>query len=55
MKYKLDGARPNGLGMSRAAVIEREGGRADSNFQNATDLGAAQRRRLHARVGRLML
>ena len=42
----------NGLGMSRAAPIEREGDRANSRFQNADDLGAAKRRRLHARVGR---
>ena len=47
----LDGLRANGLGMSRAAPIDREGTRADSSFQNADDLGAAQRRRLHARVG----
>ena len=43
---------PNGLGMSRAALIDRQGGRADSTCQNAADLGAAQRRRIHARVGR---
>jgi hypothetical protein len=38
--------------MSRAALIDRQGGRADSTFQNAADLGAAQRRRLDAHVGR---
>jgi hypothetical protein len=48
----LDGPRPNGLGMSRAAILDRESCRADSSLQNASDRGAAKRRRLHARVGR---
>jgi len=41
---------PNGLRVSRAASIDRDELRAESNFQNATDLGAAKRRRLHALV-----
>jgi hypothetical protein len=36
--------RPNGLPITRAAPIDRESNRAESNFQNADDLGAAQRR-----------
>jgi hypothetical protein len=32
---------PNGLALSCAALIEREGGRTDSTFQNAADLEAA--------------
>ena len=32
--------------------LDRESCRADSSHQNANDLGAAQRRRLHSRVGR---
>ena len=35
---------PNGLGMSRAAILDRESCRADSSLQNANDLGAAKRR-----------
>ena len=42
----------NGLGISRAAPLDRESCRADSSHQNRTDLVDAQRRRLHARVGR---
>jgi len=43
--------RPNGLGISGGAPIDREGFRAESRFQNGPDLVAAKRRRLHARVG----
>jgi hypothetical protein len=32
---------PNGLRISRAAAIDREGNRANPTFQNTTDLGAA--------------
>ena len=42
---------PNALRVSRAAPLDREGSRAESRFQNASDLAAAQRRRLHALVG----
>jgi hypothetical protein len=45
------GPPPNGLPLSCAALLDREGSRADSSFQNRPDLGAAQRRRLHALVG----
>ena len=37
--------------ISRAAPLDRESHRADSSVQNSSDLGAAQRRRLHGRVG----
>ena len=44
--------RPNGLRVSRAAPIDREGFWRESNFQKSYDLAAAKRRRLHAPVGR---
>jgi len=44
---------PNGLGFSGGALIDREGSRADSNFQNGRDLVGAKRRPLQARVGRV--
>jgi hypothetical protein len=44
--------RPNGLALSRAAPLDREGDRAGSSFQNADDLEAALRRRLQRHVGR---
>jgi hypothetical protein len=47
-------ARPNGLGFSGGALIDREGNRADSIFQNRADLGGAKRRPLQARVGRTL-
>lgn len=43
---------PNGLALSRAALISREHGQSDSGCQNAVDLVAALRRRLQRRVGR---
>jgi hypothetical protein len=42
---------PNGLGITRAAPIDRDDGRIESSFQNRHDLGATKRRRVHARVG----
>jgi len=45
-------AAPNGLPISRAAVIDRESCRAEATFQNRYDLGAAKRRRLDGLVGR---
>jgi len=44
--------RANGLGISGGAPIDREDGRANSIFQNSDDLAGAERRPLHARVGR---
>jgi hypothetical protein len=41
-------------GMSCAAPLERENGRAESGFQNAPDLEAALRRQLHAQAVRLL-
>jgi len=43
--------RPNALGISGGAPVDREGGRVDSRFQNRADLGGAKRRPLHALVG----
>jgi hypothetical protein len=43
---------PNGLGISGGAPIDRYGCRADSNLQNSPDLAGAERRPLHAHVGR---
>jgi len=37
---------PNALGISGGAPVDRERGRADSSFQNATDLAGAERRPL---------
>jgi hypothetical protein len=42
---------PNGLPITRAARLDRESGQAKSSVQNRPDLGAAQRRRVHGRVG----
>ena len=44
--------RPNGLGISGGAPIDRYGCRAGSDRQKSPDLGGATRRPLHARVGR---
>lgn len=44
---------PNGLRISRAAPIDRDYVVADSNPQNRPDRVDAERRRVHARVGRL--
>ena len=44
--------RPNGLGISGGALLDREDGRADTSVQKSTDLVGAERRPLHARVGR---
>jgi hypothetical protein len=43
---------PNGVGISGGALIDRKSGRADSNLQKSNDLAGAERRPLHARVGR---
>ena len=43
---------PNGLGISGGASIERDHVVANSVFQKSSDLGGAERRPLHARVGR---
>jgi hypothetical protein len=42
----------NGLPISRAAHIDRESYRAESNFQKRADLEAAKRRRLDGLVSR---
>src|SRR6266487_1414238 len=44
--------RPNGLPITRAALIDREDCRAKSSIQNRRDLGAAQRRQVEALIGR---
>ena len=44
--------RPNGLGFSGGALIDREDHRTDPSFQNRPDLIGATRRPLQARVGR---
>ena len=41
----------NALGFSGGAPRDREGGRADSRFQNGLDLVGAKRRPLEALVG----
>jgi hypothetical protein len=51
-KYCVD-ERPNGLRFSRAASFDREMLSADTAFQKRTILLDAQRRRLHALVGRV--
>jgi hypothetical protein len=38
-RIRRQGLLPNGQGMSRAALIDRQGRRAYSIFQNAADLG----------------
>jgi hypothetical protein len=43
---------PNGLALSCAAPIDRENDRAESGFQNASDLRTALWRQLQRRVGR---
>src|SRR5687768_2831457 len=43
---------PNGLALSRAAPIEQECVRANTNFQKPPDLDRRLRRRLERRVGR---
>ena len=43
---------PNGLRITRAALVDRKSARAKSYLQNRRDLAAAKRRRVHARVGR---
>ncbi len=43
---------PNGLPITRAALLDREDIVADSNAQNRPDLVDAQRRRVHGRVSR---
>jgi hypothetical protein len=45
--------RPNALGISGGAPIDREGCWADSHFQKSSDLAGAERRPLHALVGPL--
>jgi len=45
---------PNGLPITRAAPIDRESDRVDTSLQNADDLGAAQRRRVHGLVSWLL-
>src|SRR5262245_21730402 len=42
----VDEPAPNGLGISRAAPLDRKITWAESRFQKRPDLGAAQRRRL---------
>ncbi len=42
---------PNALPISRAAPIDQQSNRAETNHQNGYDLGAAKRRRLHGLVG----
>jgi hypothetical protein len=42
---------PNGLALSRAALIDRQGSRADAMSQKRHDLGAALRRKRLRRVG----
>jgi len=42
---------PNGLRFTRAAPLDRDDRREETAFQNRHDLGAAQRRRVEARVG----
>jgi hypothetical protein len=42
---------PNGLRVSRAAPLDGTGSWHKPSLQNRYDLGAAKRRRLHARVG----
>ena len=46
--------RPNGLPITRAAAIDQESPKADTRFQNAPDLVAATRRRMHGHVGRAL-
>ena len=45
-------ARPNGLGISGGAPIDRYDCHDASDFQKSADLVGAKRRPLHARVGR---
>jgi hypothetical protein len=44
--------RPNGLALSRAAPIDQKWVGSEASFQNASDLGAAKRRRFQRLVGR---
>ncbi len=44
--------RPNGLGISGGAPLDRYGLRAASDVQKSHDLVGAERRPLYARVGR---
>ena len=50
VKIGFDGLPSNGLGFSGGVPIDREGSRADSNFQKSYDLAGAERRPLHALV-----
>jgi hypothetical protein len=45
-------ARPTACPSAAPPLIDRECGRAATRFQKSEDLGDAQRRRLHGRVGR---
>lgn len=47
--------RPNDLGISGGAPVDRDNGRVDSTLQKSDDLEGAKRRPLHAFVGRLGL
>lgn len=49
---EIRGVRPNGLPISRAAEMYRDGNVADSGAQNRHDLARRERRRLDGRVGR---
>jgi len=37
--FRFTMTRPNGLHISRAALLDRESNRAENNLQNASDLG----------------
>lgn len=51
-EHCFDETPPNGLALSRVALIGRERNQSDSVFQNGDDLRAAQRRRLQRLVRR---